>query len=180
MKKEPPVKREPTPDNDEDINRPPDDLSDEESTDANSEFGEEPCMKRRKVNESDDYEAMDRKPRRLPSEPPEIGGRLSNEPSNISASIFTTSQKKHDDELGELFSQPSQSRRRKNLTYSNNAIRNVHTEDPKPKGKKKARISPTKASQNDKAFKIFDMPEALSKGMHLFLQQTFCENTKTT
>ena len=163
-KKEPPVKREPTQEDDEDITRPPDDTSEEESTRADSEFGDEPCAKRRKASESDDYEGMDRKPGRLPSEPLGVRGRLSNEPSNISASVFTTSQKDDDDELGESFSQPSQLRRKKRPTYSS-SIRNIHTEDPKPKDKKKTQNSPAKVTQNTRGFKTRGIPSVLSRGM---------------
>lgn len=179
LKKEPPVKPEPRTEDDEDVNRPPDDTSEAESTNSDSEFGEESCAKRRKASESNDYEAMDRKPRRLPSEPPETRTRLSNEPSNISATIFTTSQKDDDGELGGSFSQPSQPRRRKQNTYSNNAIRNVHIDAPKPKGKKKTQGSPAKVSQDSKGFKTWGMPSVLSKGMYSFMQQLMWENTKT-
>ena len=177
-RKEPPVKREPTQEDDEDINRPPDDLSEEESKKADSEFGDEPCAKRRKASQSNDYEEMDRKPGRLLSQPRETRGRLFNEPSNISASVFTTSQKDDDDELGECFSQPSQPRGRKRVTYSNNTRRNIHTEEPKPKRKKKTQNSPAKVSQDSKAFKTWDIPSALSKGMHAFIQWPIWETTK--
>ena len=178
MKKEPPVKREPAQDDDEDVTRPPDDLTEEESTKSDSEFGDEPCPKRRKASLSNDYDQMDRNPVRLPSEHLGTRGRLSNEPSNISASVFTTSQKDDDDELGESFSQPSQLRRKKPLTYSNNSIQNIHTEDPKPKGKKKTQNSPVKATQNTRGFKIRGIPSVLSKGMHSSVLSSMWETTK--
>lgn len=165
MKKDLPATRRLTPDDDEDITRPPDSSGDDLEG-GDSEFEAEPAAKRRKVRGSENSGIMDRIPSSSPSEPSDTRGALANEPSNIAASVFTFSQRNDDDEPGELFSQPSQSRKRP-TTYGNRSSMNIHADDPKPKPKpkKKTQKSPARVSQDSKGFKSRDMTSALSRGM---------------
>ena len=167
MKKEPPPIRQPTPEDDDDINRPPQDTSEEESGNGDSEFGDEPYAKRRKVSRSGDSGTMDRSPKRSRFEPSDARGTLANEPSNITASVFTFSQKNDDDEPGELFSQLSQPKKR-NKTYTNKANGNIHADQPKPKNKKKLQKSPAKVKQDNMGFKTRDTADLMSRGMCIY------------
>ncbi|KAL8794304.1 MAG: hypothetical protein Q9195_003130 [Heterodermia aff. obscurata] len=171
LKKEPPAARQPTPD--EDILRPPDDSSNEDSPD--SDFGDAPPQKKRKMSESEDSITMESIPRQMSSKTSSAWEPLPNAPSDIKATVWTSSQRNTgdmDDDLEERFSsQKSRTKSKNKYSYksrpSNN--KNIHTTESKPENAKKTLSSPAKTHQDARGFMTRDttaLESRLSDGLY--------------
>ena len=158
LKKELPIVRQPTPE--EDINRPPEDTSDEDL--GGSDFEDEPAPKRRKGSDSEDSVKMESKLRLPLSEFSNARDTFTTAPSNIQATPFTTSRKRDVNDDEEPFSQ-SQSRRSK-TTYTRKAA-NIHTNSSNSQETEKPKSSPAKISQDAMGFMKRDMSGSEAKRM---------------
>lgn len=167
LKKEPPAARQPTPD--EDICRPPEDSSNEESPD--SEFGDPPPLKRRKTNGSDDSVAMESIPRHQPSKTLSSREQLPNAPSDIKGTVWKISQRNAvdvDEDFEEVFSLSQKSRRKKSINTYKRRASNIHTAELKPEKPKKTQASPAKTHQGARGFMTRDTTDIESKRMDPF------------
>lgn len=150
LEKELPSVRQSTPE--EDILRPPEGSSDEDSGGSDSEDG--PAPKRRKGSGSEDSVMMESKSRLPLSGSANTQDTLTTAPSNIEATSFTSCRTRNvkDYEEPPFPDQASQSRRKK-PTYTRKAANyNIHTNSSNVQENKKPKTSPAKTLPDAKGF----------------------------